>query len=85
MTVPLSGGQNPAYVRLLFFSFSTERRRSVKNDRRSFVVGCGRGVGKFRDYCDLFLETNEISRYNKERFMFAATIIRGVFDPSTKR
>lgn len=75
MTVPLSGGQNPAYVRLLFFSFSTERRRSVKNDRRSFFVGWGRDVGKFRVYCDLFLETNEISRYNRERLGVAAAII----------
>jgi hypothetical protein len=71
MTVPLSGGQNPAYVRLLFFSFSAKRRRSVKNDRRSFVVDWARGVGKIRVYCDLFLETNGISRYNRRRFMFA--------------
>ena len=76
MTVPLSGGQNPAYVRLLFFSFSARRRRSVKNDRRNFVVGWERGVGKFRVYCDLFLETNEISRYNRERLEFAATVNR---------
>ena len=85
MTVPLSGGQNPAYVRLLFFSFSAERRRSVKNDRRSFFVGWGRGVGKFRVYCDLFLETNEISRYNGERLGVATALRRGGFDPSTKR
>lgn len=72
MTVPLSGGQNPAYVRLLFFSFSAKRPRSVKNDRRSFFADLGRDVGKIRVYCDLFLETSEISRYNGRRFMFAA-------------